>query len=175
MEALMEQSPEIQADILWFLELVHDCIISKSNDLSIRTNPLKNLLFYETDIPYKDWILRVFANFERDENGMKALMQSIRNAEAPQVGLKTFIRHLYDTKSEVMDGEDRAWLESLYTQWPDEQETNKPNTISFEDKKKRDSIAKKYFFDHSEMGKTNAEAIDMAQEFRDFTWYKNQK
>jgi|GEM_PF-6079564 len=85
MEDFMKKSPETQARMLWYFELVNDYVISKSSNLSLHTNPLKNLLFKETNISYEDWILRIFANFERDEAGMTALIEAIRNAEAPQV------------------------------------------------------------------------------------------
>ena len=49
-------------------------------------------------------------------------------------------------RPEVLDKEDREWLQSLYIQWPDEEISDKPNTICKEDKKKRDDIAKKYIY-----------------------------
>ena len=54
-----------------------------------------------------------------------------------------------------MEEEDHTFLQMLYTQWPDEEITNKPNTISKEDKTKRDQIAKKYVFDYSDRGVTS--------------------
>ncbi len=148
----MEKSPETQASMLWFLELVNDYVVSKSNDLSIQTNPLKNVLFNEKDVSYKDWIIGTFDGFERNEVWMDVLIESIRNADVPQIGLKQFIRHLYDTRPEVMHTEDFIFLQALYIQWPDEAITNKPNTISKEDKAKRDGIAKKYLVQYSERG-----------------------
>jgi hypothetical protein len=106
----MEKSPESQARMLWFFELVNDYMISKSNDLTIQTNPLKNVLFGEQDISYKDWIVGIFENFEKRESEMASLSESIRSAEAPQIGLKQFIRHLFDTRHEVIDAEDYEWL-----------------------------------------------------------------
>lgn len=106
----MEKSPETQARMLWFFELANDYVVSKSNDLSIHTNPLKNVLFGEQDISYKDWIVGIFKNFEKNESEMASLDASIRNAEAPRIGLKQFIRHLFDTRHEVIDAEDYEWL-----------------------------------------------------------------
>lgn len=97
---------------------------------------------------------------------MISLSKSIRDAEAPQLGLKQFIRHLFDTKAEVLDEADRTWLQALYTQWPDEEVTNKQGTLTSEEKKERDRIAKKYVFDHSEMGKASFDAEENARVFR---------
>lgn len=170
----MEKAPETQAHMLWFFELVSDYVISKSNDLSIRTNPIKNVLFGEKDISYTQWITGIIDNFgsENDEEvilgeeQMISLIESIRNAEAPQIGLKQFARKLFDTKPDVLEESERAWLQALYTQWPDESVTNKQNTISKEDKKERDRIAKKYIFDHSDRGTASPEEIATAEIFR---------
>lgn len=148
----MEKGPEVQASMLWFFELVSTYVFAKISDLTIHTNPLKNILFSENNISYKQWISGIFEGFEKNEAGMILLGKSIQNAEAPKIGYKQFIRHLFDTKPEVMDKEDRTFLQKLYTQWPDEEVTNKNGTISSEDKKERDRIAKKYIFDHSEHG-----------------------
>lgn len=162
----MEKSPETQAHMFWFFELVHDYVVSKSNDITIRTNPIKNILFSDKDASYKQWISGIFEGFKKNESGMISLSKSIRAAEAPQIGLKQFIRHLFDTKPEVLDEEDHTWLQALYTQWPDEEVTNKPDTISNADKNERNRIAKKYVFDHSEMGKASFDAEQNARVFR---------
>lgn len=96
---------------------------------------------------------------------MILLSESIRNAEAPQIGLKQFIRGLFDTKPEAMDEGDRVFLQTLYTEWPDEEATNKPNTIGKEDKKRRDEIAKKYVFEHSVRGSATSDEIAAANSF----------
>ncbi len=163
----MEKSPETQARMLWFFELVNDYVVSKSNDISIHTNPLKNILFAEKDIPYKQWITGIFENFEKNESEMIKLSEYIRNAEAPQIGLKQFARKLYDEKKEVIkEVKDLNFLEALYTKWPNEEASNKPGTISNPDKKERDRIAKIYLFDHSEHGNTSPEEIAAAKAFR---------
>ena len=71
----MEESPETQAQMLWFFELVNDYTVSKSNDLSIQTNPLKNVLFNEKDVSYKNWIIGTFDGFERNELWMATLIE----------------------------------------------------------------------------------------------------
>lgn len=62
----MEKSPEIQSNMLRFFECVNDYVISKSNDLTIRTNPIKNILFAGKDISYKQWISGIVDRFENN-------------------------------------------------------------------------------------------------------------
>jgi len=64
----LEKSPETQARMLWFFELVNDYVVSKSNDLTIRTNPLKNILFSIKDVSYKQWIAGIIECFEENES-----------------------------------------------------------------------------------------------------------
>lgn len=166
---LMKKSPETQAQMLWYFELMRDYTVSKSNNISLHTNPLKNLLFKETGISYKDWILRIFANFEKDEAWMVALAEAIRNAEAPKMTSKQFIKYMFDEKSDVMEAEEVDWLRGYYEKYGDDNVDIK--RLDAGDVKRRNDIAKKYITEHSEMGKTTPRAVAMAQEFRDFTWF----
>lgn len=64
-----------------------------------------------------------------------------------------------------MEEGDRTWLRALYTQWPDESVTNKQGTLTSEEKKERDRIAKKYVFEHSEYGNALPEDLEIANDF----------
>lgn len=63
-----------------------------------------------------------------------------------------------------MESGDRVWLQELYTQWPDEEVTNKANTISNSDKMERNRIATKYLEQYNTIIVT-PEAIKAVQDF----------
>lgn len=167
----MEKSPETQAHILWFFELVNDYVVSKSQNLSIQTNPLKEILFSKNTTSYKVWISGIFEGFNKNESDMISFSKSIRDAEAPipSFPLKT-IRDFYKTNPEMFEKDDYTWLTQYYTNYPDLvvlAQLNKTDSKVQELVKQHSAMNLKYKEKFLTKGTTSPEAMQQTQDFRD--------
>lgn len=177
----MEKSPETQAHMLWFFELISNYVVSKSQDLSIQTNPLKKILFSENTASYKEWISLICNTFENDAPKIISLANLIEKAEAPTPSfpLKT-IRDFYKTNPEMFEKDDYGWLTRYYVDYPDLvllANLNKTDPKVQELVKQHSAMNLRYKERFLTKGTTSPEAIQQVQDFRDslgwefLSWY----
>jgi hypothetical protein len=146
-------------------------VVSKSQNLSIHINPLKDILFSKNTASYKEWITLICNVFENDASKIISLANLIEKAEAPTPSfpLKT-IRDFYKTNPEMFEKDDYTWLTQYYADYPDPvllANLNKTDPKVQELVKQHSAMNLRYKPKFLVKGITSPEAIQQAQNFRD--------